>query len=152
MTNIVLSGSNQNYSRSGNVITNTGTFADIHNVPSDASDLENLGSIKVSRQAITSPSSTGSVTYQVPQLVDSVNIQGIATIANLTLTFPLPPAAPGAGYLSGQDIRFIFDVAVTTLAFTAPTGYTVETAGTPTSATAGSHYSFELVGTVWKIS
>lgn len=68
-------------------------------------------------------------------------IEGSATLASLAIE---PPAAPP----TLTEIEVIFQVAVTALTWTAPSGYTISAAA-PTAATAGQKIKLRLIGTVW---
>jgi uncharacterized membrane protein len=144
MANLIVQGANLPYVRSGNSITNAGTFNDMPNLVTDATDLENVGGIKASRVTVITPAATGSTVYQMGNNTDTLNIQGTTTINALTINFPLIAN-------QGANIHFVFDVAVTTLTLVAPSNYTISTTtAAPTTATAGYHILYELIGNVWK--
>lgn len=68
-------------------------------------------------------------------------IEGSATLAALAVE---PPSAP----VTLTEIEVVFQVAVTALTWTAPSGYTISAAA-PTAATAGQKVKLRLIGTVW---
>ena len=119
-------------------ITNAPQFLAPRNIAQTALDLQNAG-IKSARVSTIIPT-TGN-TYAISSNIDTFFVNNATTTAALTLVFPTIPAA-------GQNIRFEFNSAVTNLTLSAPTGYTV--GGTAiTTAAAGAHFTYELIGTVW---
>ena len=144
---ITVQGELNPYSTSGRgTVTNVGTFSDPNNINQVVTDLDNLGGIKTSRiYTVTAATSGNPATVQIPNNVDTVNVVTSppgGTIANLTLSMPM-------GAMTGVNLRFVFDAAVTALTLVAPNGYSIA-ANAPTTAAAQGHFLYENAGGVWK--
>jgi len=83
---------------------------------------------------------TSGATVQMANNTGVLVIQGSTTLAALTIALPTQP-------VNRQPIEIIFQIAVTALTISAPSGYTV--VAPVTSATAGQHTRFKLVTAAW---